>query len=81
MVVNNVGQQAAPEANLNPTTSSPTTLNTAAKSTQAGTKSPTVQEPAEKPVQEIHEVGLAGETASAGNQSNQQPGKNLNAFA
>jgi len=80
MVVNNVGQQAAQAANPNPTHSSPSTLNTAAKSTHAGTTSPVAREATETPGQEIHEVGLAGETESAGNQSN-QPGKNLNAFA
>jgi hypothetical protein len=80
MVVNNVGQQAAPGANLNPSSSSPTALNTATKTTHGGTTSPAVQEATETKGQEIHEVGLTGESESAGNQSN-QPGKNLNAFA
>jgi hypothetical protein len=80
MVVNNVSQQAAPGANLNPTNSSPTTLNTATKSTHGGTSSPVVHEATEAKGQEVHEVGLTGESESAGNQSN-QPGKNLNAFA
>jgi len=80
MVVNNVGSQQAPGANLNPASSSPTTLNTAAKSTQGGTKSPIVQEATESKGQEIHEAGLAGEAESGQNQTN-QPGPNLNAFA
>jgi len=78
MVVNNVGPQATPGANPNPTNSSPSTLNTATKSTH--TTRPAVQEAPATAGQEIHQVALAGETESAGNQSN-QPGKNLNAFA
>jgi len=80
MVVTNVGPQAAPGANLNPTSSSATTLNTATKSTHGGATSPVAQEATETKGQEVHEVGLAGETESGGNHSG-QPGKNLNAFA
>jgi len=80
MVVNNVGQQAAPGANLNPASSSLTTLSTATKSTHGGATSPVVHEATETSGQEIHEVGMAGETESGGNQSN-QGGRNLNAFA
>jgi len=80
MVVNNIASQTAPEASLNPTSSSATTLNTATKSTHGGATSPAAQEATETPGQEILEVGMTGETESAGNQSNQS-GQSLNAFA